>query len=242
MKVLVVGATGLIGGECLRQCLSHPDVTSVVAFVRRELDPSSYSGMEAQKLTCVLIDDFLTWSDDILREHADAVGMIWAMGTYAGHRGADLEYPLAFLQSMERVLLLLLPERKQRLTYVQLSGMFTRQDQEKRLLFLEYPRKLKGLLETKVEEFAETHKDTWRVFIVRPGGVAAKKFPGSYAVAALLGDSWCVRLEHLGAYMADLAARGGEEGREVRIENQHIAKRGRELLRGRAQSRAWLCD
>lgn len=74
MKVLFVGASGAIGSEALIQCLADIRVTSVVAFVRRPL-PEKVSSHP--KLNCVTIEDFSSWSDDILREHADAAGMIW---------------------------------------------------------------------------------------------------------------------------------------------------------------------
>lgn len=63
------------------------------------------------------------------------------MGTYDGSLAADLEYPLAFLESMARVLEAE-PSRTQ-FRYVHLSGKFVRQDQEKKLWFLEKPRKIK---------------------------------------------------------------------------------------------------
>jgi FlaA1/EpsC-like NDP-sugar epimerase len=74
MKVLIVGASGSIGSECLSQCLSHPSISSVVAFVRRDL-PADVS--VHPKLNCVFIKDFMNWPVDVLQEHADAGGMIW---------------------------------------------------------------------------------------------------------------------------------------------------------------------
>ena len=74
MKVLIVGASGSIGSEALFQCLSHPLITSVVAFVRRDL-PAEVSSNS--KLDVVEIKDFAIWPEDVLREHKDAVGIIW---------------------------------------------------------------------------------------------------------------------------------------------------------------------
>lgn len=71
MKILIVGASGSIGGEALTQCLAHPKITSVIAFGRREL-PVSHP-----KLTCIVIEDFSTWPENVLRRHADASAMIW---------------------------------------------------------------------------------------------------------------------------------------------------------------------
>ncbi|TGJ82739.1 hypothetical protein E0Z10_g6032 [Xylaria hypoxylon] len=212
MKVLITGASGSIGGECLTQCLSNPDISTVVAFVRRDL-PAEISSHP--KLKCVLIKDFSQWPEDVLQAHADAAGIIWAMGSYKGSRTADLEYPLAFLESMARVLETK-PTRSQ-FRYVHLGGMFTCHDQEKKLWFLEYPRKIRGLGEAKALEFGDSHDDTWRIFIARPGGVATREMMGSRTIASILGENWCVRIEELGAFMAYLAIHG--EGESSVIEN-----------------------
>lgn len=74
MKILFVGASGTIGGGVLEQCLAHPNVTAVIAFVRRELPPT-VSGNS--KLECVIKKDFAQWEDNELQAHADAAAMIW---------------------------------------------------------------------------------------------------------------------------------------------------------------------
>lgn len=63
------------------------------------------------------------------------------MGSYNGSVTVDLEYGLAFIEAMGKVLEANLPITPFR--YVQLSGKFVRQDQDAKLWFLEYPRKLK---------------------------------------------------------------------------------------------------
>ena len=74
MKVLITGASGSIGGECLAQCLARPEITTVVAFVRRDLPEAVLSH---PKLKCVIMKDFAQWPKETLEEHADAAGMIW---------------------------------------------------------------------------------------------------------------------------------------------------------------------
>ncbi|KAI0399441.1 hypothetical protein F4802DRAFT_589473 [Xylaria palmicola] len=224
MKVLITGASGSIGGECLNQCLAHPSISTVVAFVRRDL-PAAVSGHP--KLECVRVKDFSQWPEDVLEAHADAAGMIWAMGSYKGSRTADYEYPVAFMEGMARVLATR-PARP-RFRYAHLGGMFTCSDQDKTLCFLDYPRKIRGLAEAKAVEFAESHEDVWRAFVVRPGGVATESITGSRAVASMLGDNWCVMIEHLGTFMTYLALEAEEES--PIIENTRIARKGRELLK-----------
>ncbi|KAH9906903.1 hypothetical protein F4778DRAFT_723950 [Xylariomycetidae sp. FL2044] len=160
-----------------------------------------------------------------------------AMGTYRGHVGADLEYPLIFEESMERVVREQRQQQQQQqqsgrfaepFRYVHLSGMFVCQDQEAQLWFLSGPRKLKGVLETRALAFGQAHAETWRTFIVRPGGIPSKSMlvPG---LIASLSRRLFVRVEELGAFMVYLAMDGaGEE--ESLIEHLRIVEKGRELL------------
>lgn len=74
MKVLIVGASGMIGSEVLIQCLAHPRISKVVAFVRQELS-AQVSGHP--KLESVVIRDFSAWQEDVLQAHGDAAAMIW---------------------------------------------------------------------------------------------------------------------------------------------------------------------
>ncbi|KAI0814220.1 hypothetical protein GGR55DRAFT_500188 [Xylaria sp. FL0064] len=224
MKVLITGASGSIGGECLAHCLSRPDISTVVAFVRRDL-PADISNHP--KLKSVLVKDFAHLPEDVLQAHADAAGMIWAMGSYNGSRTADLEYPMAFLEGMAQVLETR-PARP-RFKYVHLGGMFTSHDQDKKLCFLEYARKIRGLGEASVLKFGESNSDKWKILVVRPGGVATEAMMGSRTVASILGENWCVRIEELGAFMTYLAINGEEEGHV--IENARIVRKGRELLK-----------
>ncbi|KAI8629581.1 hypothetical protein F5Y19DRAFT_475570 [Xylariaceae sp. FL1651] len=223
MKVLIVGASGSIGSEALVQCLAHPSISIVIAFVRRDL-PAEVS--KHPKLKCVLIKDFSVWPEDVLEAHADAAAMIWAMGSYRGSRAADLEYPYIFIESMGRVLETK-PSRPP-FRYVHLSGKFVRQDQDKKLWYFETPRKLKGLLETRALAFAESHAAIWRTFIVKPGGVITKNMIAPGVIAALFGANWCIRNEELGAFMAYLAISG--EGEEPITENARSVTKGREVL------------
>ncbi len=92
--VLLCGATGLVGRECLRQLLADPGVARVRALVRREL------GVHDPRLDERLVDF------ERLAEHAELLGgvaqVVCALGTtikQAGSREAfrrvDHDYPLA---------------------------------------------------------------------------------------------------------------------------------------------------
>jgi uncharacterized protein YbjT (DUF2867 family) len=96
-SVIVLGATGLVGRECLRLLLDDPGVAHVVAVVRRPLADD----LASPKLRVEVVDF------DRLPEYGElfAVDQIFcALGTTIKQAGSqeafrrvDLEYPLAQL-------------------------------------------------------------------------------------------------------------------------------------------------
>lgn len=94
---------------------------------------------------------------------------------------------------------------------------------------------IQGRLETRTLACAADNPSLWATYLVRPGGVAPKTWLGGGAMGVLngmaglvLGKDWTVRVDELGAFMGYLAISG--EGEEAVIENERIARRGRELL------------
>lgn len=73
------------------------------------------------------------------------------MGTNTGNILPDLEYPLAFVESMGRMLETK-PDRPP-FKYVHLSGKFVRQNQEEQLCFLEEARKMKVCIVQPIKPF-----------------------------------------------------------------------------------------
>ncbi|KAM0330027.1 hypothetical protein ACHAQA_004197 [Verticillium albo-atrum] len=233
MKVLITGATGSIGGGALQACLAHPGITSVVAVLRRELPADVASN---PKITTVILEGFSTWPEEVLQAHKDAAAMIWAMGTYDNDNvTVNLEYPVAFQKAFAKLLQLERPSGP-RFRFILLSGKFVRQDQDQRLYFLEQARKIKGRTETQSLEVAAAHAAQWQAFILRPSAILTRGIPGAGVLGAVMGGNWVVRIEELGAYMADVAA--GAEGEEEVVENARIVARGRELLEASASGTA----
>ncbi|CAJ0544549.1 Ff.00g036720.m01.CDS01 [Fusarium sp. VM40] len=228
MKVLFLGATGSIGGEALRQCLAHPKITSVVAFVRRQLPDDV---RDNPKVQTVMVKDFVVWPEDVLLPHVDAAAMVCAMGSYTGNVNVDMEYPFAF-QVAFAPLLKKQPNRP-RFRFIHLSGLFVIQDQKAKLWVNDFPRKLKGLYETRSQKLAEEYASVWRVFMLRPGGVITRRMrvPGKI-FQILLGDEWVISNEELGAFFTYLVVEGETEPEETfLIKNPVIAQRGRKILR-----------
>ncbi|KAM0287751.1 hypothetical protein ACHAQH_000282 [Verticillium albo-atrum] len=231
MKVLITGATGSVGGAALQACLNHPDITSVVAVLRRELPADIASN---PKITTVILKDFSSWPDEVLRAHKDAAAMIWAMGTYDNNNvTVNLDYPVAFQEAFSKILQEERPAGP-KFSFILLSGKFVRQDQEARLYFLEEARKIKGRAETRSLAVAEEYPEQWQAFILRPGAIITHGMVGSGVVGALMSVNWVVKIDELAAYMAEVAACG--QGEETIVENARIVAHGKELLEQQVDS------
>jgi len=100
MKVLILGASGLVGRNALEQTLAHPFVTKVVAPTRKPLPPRSKLTNPVAEQLKLLLPEVATW-------RADAV--ICAMGTTIAKAGSkeafrEVDYllPLSFARRAHR--------------------------------------------------------------------------------------------------------------------------------------------
>lgn len=75
MKVIVAGATGLVGREIIRQCLSEEKITSVIALSRKPL--TTEKDLNLSKFDNVLIRDYEEYSDDVKAKFIGADICIW---------------------------------------------------------------------------------------------------------------------------------------------------------------------
>ncbi|KAM0167078.1 hypothetical protein ACHAQE_000707 [Botrytis cinerea] len=78
MKLIVAGSTGFVATELIKQALSSPDVTSVIALARREtpVPQTLDDNADITKFKAVICDDFLNYLDNVKKEleGADACG------------------------------------------------------------------------------------------------------------------------------------------------------------------------
>lgn len=76
MKLVVVGGTGLVATELIRQSLRVPEITSIVALARRpvQLDVDSSS---TSKFESVVVRDYSQYTDSAKAALAGADACIW---------------------------------------------------------------------------------------------------------------------------------------------------------------------
>ena len=103
LSVMVVGATGLVGRECLRLLLADNAVGRIVAVTRRPLSPD----VRSPKLETHVIDfDHLNEYDSLFNVNAILCTLgttIRQAGSRTRFRTVDYEYPLAFAKLGRRM-------------------------------------------------------------------------------------------------------------------------------------------
>lgn len=85
MKLIVAGATGLVGTEIIRQSLRIPEITSVIALARRPVNIKDEPGADSRKFKSVVIRDYGEYPDDVKAEFAGADACIWCVETRLTH-------------------------------------------------------------------------------------------------------------------------------------------------------------
>lgn len=75
MKLIVAGATGLVGSEVIRQSLAIDSITQVIALSRRPLQLDD--GLNTSKLKAVIVEDYGKYPNEVKTEFAGADACIW---------------------------------------------------------------------------------------------------------------------------------------------------------------------
>ncbi|MCJ1377502.1 hypothetical protein MMC17_000597 [Xylographa soralifera] len=222
MKLILTGATGFIGAEVLRQCLLNPSITSLVALTRRPLS------VENPKLTTIIMNDFTSYTDEVIQQLAGAESCIWALGgrggTTADLRRVEVDYTMAAATAFTTSLAPMLPERK-KFRFVYLSGMISETNQEKPLWYAQNARRLKGEVENRLAELGQ-HSNVLETYMVKPGMVLAKDsgyMASNPLVAVVMGN---VKLDELAAVMVETALSGN---RKQTLEYNDLQAQGRIL-------------
>lgn len=223
MKVLIAGASGSIGGEILARLINRIEVTKIIALTRKPL-PDLPSKVEN-----ILVPDFGDWEtlgDEKWEKIRDADAMVWAIGTYDLNEAVNTRYPLAFQDAFAAHMPAPQQGKTSKFRFILLSGAFVEPDQSRTLFFLPEQRRGKGVTETKTIEFGERHREVWEALVIRPSGILVGNSLRNSVAAFVLG-TMLVRVEELGAFVADLVVNGSEE---TVIKHSTIVERGRELL------------
>ena len=97
MKVLLLGATGLVGQNALAQALAHPSITQVIAVTRRSLPEHDKLINPVALHIHELLPEMRNWKPDAV---INATGTtIKKVGSREAFRLVDYDLPLSFAQA-----------------------------------------------------------------------------------------------------------------------------------------------
>ena len=74
MKVIVTGATGLVGSSLLRDCISDKEITHVFALTRKLL-PQEFTNNP--KVVVIMHDNFLDYPPALMEQLSGAEACLW---------------------------------------------------------------------------------------------------------------------------------------------------------------------
>jgi len=214
-RLVIVGATGMVGGYALRYALDHPAVGVATAISRRPAGPTH------PKLREVLHDDFADCSA-LAGALSGQDAALFCLGAYTGAvpdaelRRITVDYVVEFA----RVLRASSPTA----AFALLSGGGADPTGRSRMAFARY----KGEAE---KALAATGFP--RVYIFRPGyiypvrprrepNVSYRLLRAIYPAFRVLFPNQVIRADDLARTMVDVAVRGAGEGRTLVLENRDI--------------------
>jgi len=214
-RLVIIGATGMVGGEALRYALDHPAVGAATAIGRKP------TGLVHPKLKEVLHQDFADCSP-LAGALSDQDAAVFCLGAYTGVvpdaelRRITVDYAVEFA----RVLRASSPNA----TLVFLSGGGADPTGRSRLAFARY----KGEAENALSAAGFP-----RLYVLRPAyiyPVQPRKEPNFsyrllraiYPAARVFLPNQVIRADDLGRAMVDLALRRNGEGQELVLENRDI--------------------
>ncbi len=214
-RLVIVGATGMVGGYALRYALENPTVASVTSIGRRKLDISH------PKLKQVLHQDFADCSA-LAETLSGQDAAVFCLGTYTGAvsdaelRTITVDYTVEFA----RVLRLSSPDA----AFLFLSGNGADPTGQSRLAFARYKGEAeKALLAAGFP----------RVYIFRPAyiyPVEPRKEPNFsyrllraiYPFFRMVFPNQVIRADDLAGAMVDVVVRGAGKSRSLVLENRDI--------------------
>ena len=140
-KIVLTGATGLVGGQVLKTAIADDRISSIVVLSRRELPDKSLS--DNAKVTVIIHTDFQKYSPELIAQLQGATAVIWCIGgmvrdfdNVATARKVQVSYAKAAAEAFVNGGLL-------PLKWVFCSGAWAERDSEKKLWFIEETRKIK---------------------------------------------------------------------------------------------------
>jgi putative NADH-flavin reductase len=160
MKIIIFGATGVIGSECVRQAIKDKDIEQITAITRRDFDKN----ITSDKLNVIIHTDFLDYHalSNIFENHQ---ACIWALGISQNAVNENEyikithDYTLAATKAISSVN----PDMR----FIFVSGMGADSTEQSRFLF--------GRIKGKTENDLIKENNLKEIYTVRPASVLSSQ-------------------------------------------------------------------
>lgn len=153
MKVIVTGATGMVGKGVMLECLDHPDITEVLSISRRSLK------MDHPKLKELLHKDFSDF-ESVKEQLKGYDAALYSMGVSAV--GLDEASYTKMTYDFAMALAKVLQENNPEMTFTYVSGQGTDSSEKGRQMWA----RVKGKLENDLLKLGFK-----QAYMYRPGGI-----------------------------------------------------------------------
>jgi len=204
-KIILTGATGLVGGQVLKTAIADARVTSIVILSRRELDDKSLAGNS--KVKTIIHKDFQRYSPELMEELKDATACIWCIGgmvkdfpNAATARKVQVTYAVSFAEALRDAGVV-------PMNFVFCSGAWAERQQDKELWYLEESRKIKGEAEAGLASISEGLAG-FQTYSMRLGGVTPATVSGNLSSSLLSWSGPMVRVEQVAHVFIEIALNG----------------------------------
>ncbi|CAM4946100.1 unnamed protein product [Rotaria socialis] len=164
MKIIIFGANGAVGSECVRQAITDKNVEHVTTITRRPLDKNIIS----DKHTNVIHTDFLDYTP-LLNLFENHQACIWALGISQNavneteYIKITHDYTLAAAKSIANV--------NPTMRFIFISGMGADSTEQSRFLF--------GRIKGKTENDLVKESGLKEIYTVRPAGIIFTEQPSN---------------------------------------------------------------
>jgi len=177
MKLIISGATGFVATEVIRQSLSNPRITSVLALARRPVTVPENLPPEADssKLKSVVVEDFGKYSDNVKQQLEGADACIWTLAVTPSKsktRPWDEvvrtchDYTITGLDAIFEARG---SGKTTPLRFLYMSGLTAERDQTKTPRFMAKYALMRGETENQILAFAASHPGQVDVTVAKPG-------------------------------------------------------------------------
>ncbi|GAP87904.1 putative nucleoside-diphosphate-sugar epimerase protein [Rosellinia necatrix] len=191
MKLIISGATGFVGREVLRQSLSHPKITSVVALARTPvaIPEGLPTGSDTSKLKAVVIQDYEVYPGEVKKELSGAHACIWTVAitptkskTYAFEEVKRVcqTTAIAGLKSMHEA------GTATPFRFLYMSGAASERDPTKTPKFMPEYCLMRGETESMLLALAQELGSGIEVAAAKPGYITASGYLARSAMAAVV--------------------------------------------------------